>query len=281
MSNVKKLKIISPIAMILLVLTVSGVLLALSGAGRTFAFVVEGNDCGLEVRVAEEFTDVSNLNPGDTKDSYLTVSNAGSGTFKYFFDIRKIRSTAGGYRGQDGKPLDEILQMKVKRGDETLFEGLVSDFTEKDMGDLAAGGEQQLGISVYFPEEAGNEYQGADVTVQFKFRAICDLEEQGSPPSTSPSPPSSPRPPEGSIVPPESPEGPPEDGELIEEEFPPEEPEGPPGDGELIEEKIPPEPPKTGEFPPAIIYGAGLLLVLAGLLLRKKAQGAFRNNKGR
>jgi LPXTG-motif cell wall-anchored protein len=68
---------------------------------------------------------------------------------------------------------------------------------------------------------------------------------------------------------------------LIEEEFPPEEPEGPPGDGELIEEKIPPEPPKTGEFPPAIIYGAGLLLVLAGLLLRKKAQGAFRNNKGR
>ena len=53
---------------------------------------------------------------------------------------------------------------------------------------------------------------------------------------------------------------------------PPEGPESPPRDSsQLIEEEIPPEPPKTGEFPPAILYGAGLLLVLAGLALRRKA----------
>ena len=178
MSDLKKLKLISPIATIMLVLFVSGTLLIMSGAGSTFAFVVEGSEIGLEVNVADEFTDVSNLAPGDTKSSYLTVSNKGSGTFKYFFDIKKIGSTAGSYRGTEGKPLDEILKMTVKRGEETLFDGLISNFEEKDMGDLAAGDEQRLEISVYFPEEAGNEYQGADVTVQFKFRAVCDQEEK-------------------------------------------------------------------------------------------------------
>jgi len=31
-----------------------------------------------------------------------------------------------------------------------------------------------------------------------------------------------------------------------------------------------PELPKTGEFPRPVIYGIGVLLLLAGLLLRKK-----------
>ena len=131
MSNVKKLKLISPIAMILLVLFVSGTLLIMSGAGSTFAFVVEGSEIGLEVNVADEYTDVSNLNPGDTKGSYLTVSNTGSGAFKYFFDIQKIGSSAGSYRGQAGKHLDEMLEMTVKRDGEELFKGLVTEFREQ------------------------------------------------------------------------------------------------------------------------------------------------------
>jgi hypothetical protein len=68
--------------------------------------VVEGGEIGLEVNVADEYTDVSNLAPGDTKSSYLTVSNTGDGAFKYYFDIQKIGSRAGSYRGQAGKPLD-------------------------------------------------------------------------------------------------------------------------------------------------------------------------------
>ena len=42
MSDAKKLKMISPIATILLVLLVSGTLLIMSGAGSTFAAFVEG-----------------------------------------------------------------------------------------------------------------------------------------------------------------------------------------------------------------------------------------------
>jgi hypothetical protein len=184
MSNVKKLKLISPIAMILLVLFVSGTLLIMSGAGSTFAFVVEGSEIGLEVNVADEYTDVSNLAPGDTKGSYLTVSNTGSGAFKYFFDIQKIGSSAGSYRGQAGKHLDEKLEMTVKRNEEELFKGLVAEFREqfgdkgRDMGVLNGGESQQLDISVHLSgPETGNEYQGADVTVQFKFRADPAQEE--------------------------------------------------------------------------------------------------------
>ncbi len=464
MSNAKKLKLISPIAMILLVLLVSGTLLIMSGAGNTFAFVVEGSEIGLEVNVADEFTDVSNLNPGDTKGSYLTVSNTGDGAFKYYFDIQKISSRAGSYRGQAGKPLDEILEMTVKRGEEELFKGLVSEFREqfgdkgRDMGVLNKGESQQLDISVHLSgPETGNEYQGADVTVQFKFRADAAVEEKatlevrkfrdnnrnglrddgepeiegwtisindekyGTPqilevePGTytireasrrswtastpteysvtleagdketvwfgnyrASSPPPPPPPPPGgggdeeavlsvykfydadadgiwddgeeeiegwiiyindeeystpltlkldpgeytvveeivddwvattptrvvvqleegdsakvffgnyqeteSIIPPEEPEGPPEEpedpppgdsSELIEEEISPEEPEGSPEDSK----GTPPKPPKTGEFPPVILYGTGFLLVLVGLMLRKKALSRVRDVK--
>jgi len=356
MSDAKKLKMISPIATILLVLLVSGTLLIMSGAGSTFAAFVEGESYGLTVTVEEGFTeggdnDVSNLTPGDTKSSYLTVSNTGDGAFKYFFDIKKIGSRAGSYRGQAGKPLDRVLEMTVNRGEEELFKGLVSEFREqfgekgRDMGVLNEGESQQLDISVHLSgPETGNEYQGADVTVQFKFRADPVKEEHKSPPSTSSSSP--PLPPaltgtaslsvykfydadadgiwdddeeqiegwkvfvngEEYATPIELELEPGEytvieevvDGwvattptevlvvleegdsanvffgnyEETEQIVPPEEPGSPPGDSELIEEKeeeIPAEPPKTGEFPPVILYGAGLLLVLVGLALRRKA----------
>ncbi len=348
MNNVQKIKLISPVITILIVFSVCVFLLIAAGAGSTFAFVVEGGEIGLNVSAADEFTDVSNLNPGDTKDSYLTVSNTGDAAFKYYFDIQKIRSNAGSYRGQAGKPLDEKLQMTVKRGGKELFKGLVAEFREqfgvsgRDMGVLGKGESQKLDISAHLSgPDTGNEYQGADVTVQFKFRAVPITEEWESPPSTSSSTPSSPpaRPGMASLavfkffdsdsdgfwgddeeqiegwrvfvngeeyVTPIELELEPGEYTVIEEVVedwvattptevvvvlkagdsetvvfgnyresesivPPEEPALPPGDGELIEEEIPPEAPKTGEFPPVILYGAGLLLVLAGFALRRKA----------
>lgn len=290
MSNVKKLQLISPVVTILIVLSVSVLLLAIAGTGSTFAFVVEGQNCGLKVTVEEGYTDVSNLNPGDTKGSYLMVSNTGSGTFRYFFDIQRISSNSGKYRGVTGEPLEKILQMTVKRGEETLFKGLVTEFKELGMGNLAAGDDQQLDISVYFPETAGNEYQGADVTVRFQFRAVCeggdddnggsggdddDGNGSGGGDDEPPPPPGdddedlTPPGDEGLEEPPETPgvEGPgekepPESQDVIE----PDEPAVPPTELEVF-----PELPKTGEFSRPAIYGIGLLLVLAGLLLRKRA----------
>ncbi|NLJ55549.1 MAG: LPXTG cell wall anchor domain-containing protein [Firmicutes bacterium] len=293
MSDLQKLKLISPVITILIVLTVSVLLLAAAGTGTTFAFVVEGGECGLTVTEEKGFiaggpNDVSNLNPGDTKGSYLRVSNTGSETLGYFFSIEKISSKPG--RGGTGEPLDKILQLTVKRGGETLFTGLITDFnTELNMGNLAVGDEQQLDISVYFPGEAGNEYQGADVSVRFKLRAVCggsggppggdDDDEPTQPPGDSDDDEPT-QPPGGDgelVVTPEPPgkEGPgeqePPDSEKI---LAPEEPAAmPPPDEQATpptELEVYPELPKTGEFPRPVIYGIGVLLLLAGLLLRKK-----------
>ena len=67
MNNVNKMKLIGPVATIVIVLFVSVLLLAVTGTGSTFAIVVEGEEYGLEVKAAPEDVDVGNLSPGDTK----------------------------------------------------------------------------------------------------------------------------------------------------------------------------------------------------------------------
>ncbi|NLC11138.1 MAG: hypothetical protein GX767_02665 [Firmicutes bacterium] len=186
MSNLKKLKLISPIATILLVITVSAALFLLAEPGSGFAFVVEGEDCGLVVTAAEEFTDVSNLNPGDSKSSYLVVANKGENPFRYFMDVQKTGSSAGSYRGQAGKHLDKILQMTIRRenDEQPLFQGLIPNFRELALGELAAGESERIYVEVDFPgPEAGNEYQGASVSVQFVFRAEGEVTPPPGPPS--------------------------------------------------------------------------------------------------
>ena len=65
------------------------------------------------------------------------------------------------------------------------------------------------------------------------------------------------------VVPPEE--------EITEE---PEVPAVPPG--EEIEEELPPELPKTGEYSRPAIYAIGVLIIAAGLLLRKKSAGRVK-----
>ncbi|NMB42488.1 MAG: LPXTG cell wall anchor domain-containing protein [Firmicutes bacterium] len=318
MGNVQKLKLISPIATITIVLFVAVLLLVMTGTGSTFAFVVEGEDCGLVVKAAEDFTDVGNLNPGDTKSSHLIASNTGAGPLTYFFDIERLGSNAGSYKGQEGKHLDEILEITVKHEGLLLFEGLIGEFEQEykeeglALGQMEAGDEQRLDISVYFPKEAGNEYQGSDVSVRFKFQAVCGTGGGEDPPPGGEDPPpgDDDEPPPGGDDEPgepgeptepgdddegpgpgdeeleESPDDPevgpeipeaPETEDVIEPEEPevsppgeleisPEEPEMPPGELEVH-----PGLPKTGEFSRPAIYAIGLLIILAGLLLRKRA----------
>ena len=309
MGNVQKLKLISPIATITIVLFVAVLLLVMTGTGSTFAFVVEGKDCGLVVKAAEGFTDVGNLNPGDTKSSHLIASNTGAGPLTYFFDIEKRGSNAGSYKGQEGRHLDEILEIKMMRGNDLLFEGLIGEFEQEHeeglaLGQMEVGDEQRLDISVYFPEEAGNEYQGSDVSVRFKFQAVCgtgggevpppgdddeppsggdepgeptepgdddegpgtgdeELEESPDTPEVGPGTPEAPE--TDYVIEPEQPEvSPTEPGKL---EIYPEEPEISPEGGLEIHPGL----PKTGEFSRPAIYAIGLLIILAGLLLRKRA----------
>lgn len=181
MSYTNKVKMLQSVAMILVVLLVSATALVLASPNNSFAFVMEGEDCGLVVTMAEEREKVDNLNPGDTKASYLIAENTGEGTFRYFFDIKKTGSLAGFYRGLVGSPLDEVLELTVEHEGVVLFHGLVDAFEELDMGMLQPEESQQIDITVHLDgPDVGNEYQGANVTVQFMFRTECGSDSDGN-----------------------------------------------------------------------------------------------------
>ena len=118
MSDAKKLKMISPIATILLVLLVSGTLLIMSGAGSTFAAFVDGESHGLTVTVEEGFTeggdnDVSNLNPGIPR--LYDVSNEGTRQAQVLFRCCRNQSKAAVTGVKMANP-EGYLLMRVDRG---------------------------------------------------------------------------------------------------------------------------------------------------------------------
>lgn len=176
-----KLKVASSIISIFVVVLTGAVLMFAGGPHHSYAFVTSGKDCGLRVDVAPNYVDVTNLNPGDNKDSYLTVHNDGEGQLTYYFDIAKTGGIKGMYRGLTGGELDEKLVLTVERQGVTLYSGPVSGFSKLNMGSLAAGGSQQIDIKVHLPgAETGNEYQGASVTIKFEFSATCGGGGDGS-----------------------------------------------------------------------------------------------------
>ncbi|MBS4031500.1 MAG: hypothetical protein KGZ63_08785 [Clostridiales bacterium] len=168
------IKMMVPVATILIVLLVSSTLLIMAGLSTSYAISVDNGDCGLVVTASDKPVDVSNLKPGDNKASYLIAENTKATPLRYYFDIKKTGSLEGFYRGLVGNPLDEVLQITVARGGEELFHGLVNEFEELDMGILDGHESQQIDITVHLSgPDVGNEYQGANVTVRFMFRSEC------------------------------------------------------------------------------------------------------------
>ncbi len=279
----KKSKLIGSLSTMLMVVMVWGALSIMANPGSTYAFVTKGAECGLRVQASESpFVDVGNLSPGDKKGSYLTVYNDGENPLTYYMDIIRKGGKSGVFWNQDrtgtaetGAMLEDILEFTILRENEELFSGLLKDFKELQMGELAAGQHENIDVQVCFPgEEADNSYQGSSVTVQFAFRAECesgggggdDDDRGGGDTRDRPEPPDE----EIEFEPQEEPSSPPA-----------EEPgEAEPQDEELIiqEEDTPAGPglPKTGELPPWLFYGMGLLLILAGMLLGRKYRPSKR-----
>lgn len=262
-----KLKVASSIISILVVVLTGVVLLIAGGPHHTYAFVTSGAECGLEVTVAPEYVNVTNLNPGDNKGSYLMVHNTnGTNQLTYFFKITEM----------PGGKLGEKLVLTVEYQGKELYSGPLSGFEEKYMGALAAGVKEKINIKIHLPgAETGNEYQGASVKVKFAFRANCDRggggggygEGDNEPPIT--------------IIDDPDPSKPP--GEEPEAFLPDEsisvptvQPGAPPPDETILvttDESV--ATPRTGELPPAIFYATGALLMLVGVMLGRR----YRNNK--
>lgn len=123
----------------------------------------------LKLRIGTELSSelpMSNLKPGDRVERTFTVANDGTAAFDY-----KVRTR---FVAGDTEFFD-VLQLTVKDGDAVIYDGALH-LEQRDiaLGRLAAGGENELDLSVVFPEEAGNEYQGKAATIAFAFSAYAE-----------------------------------------------------------------------------------------------------------
>ncbi|MFC0187109.1 LPXTG cell wall anchor domain-containing protein [Fictibacillus aquaticus] len=172
---------------------------------------------------------IENFKPGDWAPRELTVKNSGNTDFQYNM-ISNLKSGS--------EKLYAQLQLKVEDSSGVLYEGSMSEFDGIESRTLAASAEEKLKLTVEFPYESGNEYQGLNAESEIILYA------EGDEPPTPPG--------DGD----DGDDGGGDDGTET------------PDDGTL---------PITGEDNPAILFISGFLLTFGGLMLLMIKKSMIRN----
>lgn len=233
------------------------------------AYEIVGESNGLTIAVQSDYVDTGNLNPGDKKDSSLTLTNTGEDTLTVYIrtDIISQETRGGGY-------LADVMRLTIKDGDTAVNDDeIFSDAAEKgniQIGRMAPGAVKILNFHVEFPAELpdgkdlGNEYQGASMNVKWVFTTESsgngggdDHDRRDDDDEREPDEPDVP---DITVEDEPVPIGPVDEGE-------PSEPPVTAGD-----EEIPggPAMPKTGETSPLYFFAAGAFLAVVGYAVRKK-----------
>ncbi|MBH0169147.1 LPXTG cell wall anchor domain-containing protein [Fictibacillus sp. 18YEL24] len=195
--------------------------------------------------------DIENFKPGDWAPRDLTIQNNGNQDFSYNM---KAQMKSG------SEKLYNQLLLKVEDRTNLLFEGKLKDFKGLNPRPLASLTEEKLKVTVEFPYESGNEFQGLQTIAEF----IIYAEGQTTPPD----PPDDGDPPD-----------PPDDGDPPN---PPTDTNNPPGSNEPPSTNKPPngstptkpveQPskatgllPQTGEENPMFTILSGFFIFLAGI----------------
>jgi hypothetical protein len=104
---------------------------------------------------------ISNMKPGDWAPRTITVKNSGSKDFTYQMESRN---------NGDTKLFNELL-MEIKAEDKELYSGKLAEFKSVEARKLASGNEENLDITIRFPEHLGNEFQGLEASFTLNFTA--------------------------------------------------------------------------------------------------------------
>ena len=145
-----------------------------------------GKDLGLVIEPSnKKLFDLSNLNPGDTKEVEMTIKNQHSSYFELFMRAERIGSMP-----RDGNPdLFKQLIITVYLGDKEIYSGVMTDFATNNisLGRFKSKEIGKLRAVVHLPgKETGNEFQGESVDVKWIFIATMDTPptEESEKPST-------------------------------------------------------------------------------------------------
>ncbi|RSK26413.1 LPXTG cell wall anchor domain-containing protein [Bacillus sp. HMF5848] len=116
----------------------------------------------IETAPTNRLFDIKNIKPGDWAIRTLTIENKGNRNFEYNMRVEKESGSDLFY---------DTLLLEVSDDSSLLYKGKLSGFQGFKSRELAMFTSEDLTFRVDFPFESGNEYQGLETAVLFKFTA--------------------------------------------------------------------------------------------------------------
>jgi len=119
------------------------------------------NEINISLSSKENLFDISNMKPGDWAPRTITIQNAGSKDFVYQMQLQN---------NGEKKLFNELL-LEIKAGDIELYQGKMADYKSLPERKLTSSSEENLDITIRFPEHLGNDFQGLASNFVFTFTA--------------------------------------------------------------------------------------------------------------
>lgn len=121
----------------------------------------EKKEIDISLTPKDTIFNVGDMKPGDWAPRTITIKNIGSKDFDYQMKIQN---------SGDEKLFHELL-LEIKAGDKELYQDKLAAFKSLPIRKLATGNEENLDVTIRFPEHLGNEFQGLQSTFAFTFTA--------------------------------------------------------------------------------------------------------------
>ncbi|MFL0583687.1 hypothetical protein ACH0B6_13985 [Solibacillus silvestris] len=121
----------------------------------------ENKEIVISITPTDTLFEVSNMKPGDWAPRTITVKNIGSKDFEYQMQLQN---------SGDEKLFNELL-LEIKADDEELYQDKLANFKSLPIRKLATGNEENLEVTIRFPEHLGNEFQALQSSFAFTFTA--------------------------------------------------------------------------------------------------------------
>lgn len=133
--------------------------------GNTKAASDTSKEIDIATKSADYLFNIDNMKPGDWASRTLTIQNNGNRDFHYTVKARRVS-------GAD--KLYNQLKLQVSDSNGVLYNGGLSGLKSFDPRFLASFDEEKLEVTVRFPEESGNEFQGLAVEIALDFAVEDD-----------------------------------------------------------------------------------------------------------
>lgn len=107
----------------------------------------------------------ADLLPGESANGTVSITNVGDADGDFTLSASNLTDTP------PDPAFSEVLTLVVTQDGTEIYNDLLSDFSEEDLGTWAGGEDHEFTFTVTFAESAGNEYQNAKTELTFNWDA--------------------------------------------------------------------------------------------------------------